>query len=179
MAIENALLYQKAEELAIKDGLTGLYLRRYFSERLKAEVQRGLRQGSVFSILMIDIDKFKDYNDKFGHMAGDIVLKTIAKILTQSFDRPGNILSRYGGEEFLVVLPDCAKNKALKMAESVRKVIKEKEIILRKKRTQVTVSIGVASFSQDAKVMDDLIRCADAALYEAKKGGRDRVCPSQ
>lgn len=179
VALENALLYRKVEELAIKDGLTGLYLRRYLSERLNEEVQRGLRKGSVFSLLMIDIDKFKDYNDKFGHMAGDIVLKTIAKILTLDFDQPGNILSRYGGEEFLVVLADCSKDKAQKMAEAVRKVIKEKEIILRKKRTQVTASIGVASFPQDAKVTEDLIRFADAALYQAKKTGRDRVCTWQ
>jgi diguanylate cyclase (GGDEF)-like protein len=176
VAVENALLYQKAEELAIKDGLTGLYLRRYLSERLNEEVQRGLRKGSAFSVLMIDIDKFKDYNDKFGHMAGDIVLKTIANILSQHFDRPGNILSRYGGEEFLVVLEDCAKDNALKMAESVRKMIKEKDIILRKKHTKVTASIGVASFPADARVAEDLIGCADTALYAAKKGGRDRVC---
>ncbi|MDP3143710.1 MAG: sensor domain-containing diguanylate cyclase [Candidatus Omnitrophota bacterium] len=176
VAIENSQLYQKAEELAIKDGLTNLYLRRYLDERLNEEIGRSLRKGSVFSILMIDIDKFKDYNDKFGHMAGDIVLKTIAKILQMNFEQTGNIISRYGGEEFLIMLSECHKEKAQKVAEELRKLIKEKEITLRKKHTHVTVSIGVAAFPQDARAMDDLIRCADAALYAAKKAGRDKVC---
>jgi len=176
VAVENAQLYQKAEELAIKDGLTSLYLRRYLDERLEEEIKRSLRKGSVFSILMLDIDKFKDYNDKFGHMAGDIVLKTIAKILQMNFDQPGNVIGRYGGEEFLVILAECHKENARDIAENLRRAIKEKEIILRKKQTHITASIGIAAFPEDAKVMGDLIRCADTALYAAKKAGRDKVC---
>jgi len=176
IAIENALLYQKAKELSIRDGLTGFYLRRYLNERLEEEIKRSLRKGSAFSVLMVDIDKFKDYNDKFGHMAGDIVLKTISKMLYMHFDQPGNILSRYGGEEFLVVLTECHKDKAQLLAENLRKAVKEKEITLRKRHTHVAVSIGIASFPEDSKVMEDLIRCADSALYTAKKSGRDKVC---
>jgi diguanylate cyclase (GGDEF)-like protein len=176
IAIENAQLYEHIEELAIKDSLTGLYLRRYLLERLGEEISRQLRRKKDLSFLMIDLDKFKQYNDQFGHMAGDIVLKTISMILSETFKNPGDLVCRYGGEEFSILLPDCSKEDAMTLAEELRKKIKKQDIILRKQVTHITVSIGVATFPKDAQVKDELIGRADGALYEAKSKGRDRAC---
>ncbi|MDP2939737.1 MAG: sensor domain-containing diguanylate cyclase [Candidatus Omnitrophota bacterium] len=176
MAIENAYLYERAEELALKDGLTGLYLRRYMLERLSEEISRHLRKKTSVSILIFDIDYFKVYNDKFGHVAGDIVLKTIAKLLRENFSGAGNVISRFGGEEFAVILPNCTKENAFSLADKIRKKIKEEVIFLRKKATYVAVSVGVASCPNDSWLKDELILKADSALYQAKQSGRDRVC---
>lgn len=176
VAIENAQLYERIEELAVKDSLTGLYLRRYLLERLGEEISRQLRRKKPLSFLMIDLDKFKQYNDQFGHMAGDIVLKTVSMILSDAFKDPGSLVCRFGGEEFAVLLPDYSKEQAIKLADDVRKTIKKQDIILRKQITHITVSVGVATFPEDAQVKDELIHKADTALYEAKSKGRDRVC---
>jgi len=176
VAIENAQLYERLETMAIKDGLTGLYLRRHMLERLQEEISREMRRGQELSFLMVDLDRFKQYNDTFGHMAGDIVLKTIALILEEHFDKPGDLVCRYGGEEFCVLLPDCSKPKALQLANELRKKIEVREIILRREKTHITTSIGVATFPKDAKGKDDLIFKADEALYQAKESGRNKVC---
>jgi len=122
---------------------------------------------------MMDIDNFKTYNDKFGHIAGDIVLKTLSKVL-QRFSENG-IIARYGGEEFSMFLPETSKVAAKKIAEDIRKAVKKEAIELRRVETNVTVSIGVSSFPEDAKVQDELILKADDRLYRAKRGGKDRV----
>jgi len=176
VAIENAQLYKRTEELAIRDGLTGLYLRRYLLERIDIEIIRMAKEERDLSILMIDIDYFKKYNDKFGHVAGDIVLKTLARILSETFDTAGDVVARYGGEEFTVILPNTSKDKAKILAEKLRRKIKNEKIVLRKKLTQVTVSIGIAAFSKDAKMKEELIQKADSALYKAKTKGRNLVC---
>ena len=176
IAIENAQLYERLETMAIKDGLTGLYLRRHMLERLGEEISRKMHQGSDLSFLMIDLDRFKKYNDSFGHMAGDIVLKTIAQILEEHFRQPTEMVCRYGGEEFCVLLPDCPKSKAFVLANELRGKIEAREIILRRQKTHVTVSIGVAAFPKDASGRDDLIFKADEALYQAKETGRNKVC---
>jgi len=176
IAIENAQLYERLETMAIKDGLTGLYLRRHMLDRFQAEISRELRRGQELSFLMLDLDRFKQYNDTFGHMAGDIVLKTIARILEEHFDHPGEMICRYGGEEFCVMLPDCPKAKALQLANELRKKIESREIILRRQKTRMTVSIGVACFPKDAQGRDELIFKADEALYQAKETGRNKVC---
>jgi diguanylate cyclase (GGDEF)-like protein len=176
IAIENAQLYEHLETMAIKDGLTGLYLRRHMLERLAEEISREMRRGQDLSFLMIDLDRFKQYNDSFGHMAGDIVLKSIAQMLEEYFNHPGDLVCRYGGEEFCVVLPDCPKAKAMSLANELRKKIEAHEIILRRQKTRVTVSIGVAAFPKDAPGRDDLIFKADEALYQAKETGRNKVC---
>ena len=178
IALENAQLYEHIEELAIKDSLTELYLRRYLLARLSEEISRQLRRKKELSFLMIDLDKFKQYNDQFGHMAGDIVLRTIGMILFESFKEPGNLVCRYGGEEFAVLLPDCSKPEAVRLAEEMRKKIQKQEIILRKEKTHITVSIGVATFPGDAQMKDELIHKADSALYQAKTTGRNKVCSS-
>ncbi|HNV24335.1 MAG TPA: sensor domain-containing diguanylate cyclase [Candidatus Omnitrophota bacterium] len=176
IAMENAQLYERIEQLAIRDGLTNLYLRRYLNERLPEEVSRHLRSKSEMSFLMIDLDFFKEYNDKYGHMAGDIVLKMVSIVLMECFDQPGNLVFRYGGEEFGVLLSDCTKKKALELAEDFRKRIENQSILLRRQKTNVTVSVGVASFPKDAQEKEELIYKADRALYQAKRSGRNRVC---
>mgnify|MGYP001605930705 CR=1 FL=1 len=176
VAIENAQLYERLEQLAIKDGLTGLYLRRYLLERFTAEVSRQMRRKGELSFLMFDLDKFKQYNDKFGHVAGDIVLRAVAMILADFFRQPGDLVCRYGGEEFCVLMPDCPKGKAVELAEELRKKIAEKTIVLRREKTRITVSIGVASFPKDAINPKELIHKADLALYQAKEAGRNQVC---
>ena len=176
VAIENAQLYERLEQLAIKDSLTGLYLRRYLLERLTVELSRQMRHKGELSFLMFDLDKFKQYNDKFGHVAGDIVLRAVAMILTEFFRQPGDLVCRYGGEEFCVLMPDCPKAKAVALAEELRKKIAEQTIILRREKTTITVSIGVASFPKDAINPKELIHKADLALYQAKEKGRNQVC---
>ena len=176
VAIENAQLYERIEDLAIRDSLTGLFLRRHMLERMEEELKRELRSHSPLSFLMIDLDYFKKYNDQFGHVAGDIVLKTVAKILEDSFGQPGNIVCRYGGEEFCVLLPDCTKENAKLLADKVRKKIEQEKIVLRRQETNITVSIGVSTFPKDAQMKEELIYKADHALYRAKEEGRNRVC---
>ncbi|OGX29812.1 MAG: hypothetical protein A2705_02430 [Omnitrophica WOR_2 bacterium RIFCSPHIGHO2_01_FULL_52_10] len=176
VAIENAQLYERLEQLAIKDSLTGLYLRRYLLERLSIEVSRQMHRKGEMSFLMFDLDKFKQYNDKFGHVAGDIVLRAVAMILTDFFRQPGDLVCRYGGEEFCVLMPDCPKVKAVELAEALRKKVAEQTIVLRREKTRVTVSIGVASFPKDAINPKELIHKADLALYQAKEKGRNQVC---
>jgi len=175
VAINNAYLYAQTEELAIKDGLTGLYVHRYFRERLAEELKRATRKEYEFSLLMIDIDHFKYYNDKYGHAAGDIVLQHIAASL-HKFADTGDIVARYGGEEFVVILAEENKKNAVKIAENIRKHITEDFLFLRGQKTYVTVSIGVATYPIDAKDEEGLIRAADKYLYRAKEEGRNKIC---
>ncbi len=176
VAIENAQLYERVEQLAIKDGLTHLYLRRYLMERMPKEMSRQLRCNSQMSFFMMDIDKFKRYNDTFGHMAGDIVLRTVGILLMDFFKQPGSLVCRYGGEEFAVMIPDCPKDKAVELAEKIRQKISKQTVLLRREKTQVTISVGIATFPKDAQMKEDLIHKADMALYKAKNEGRNRVC---
>ncbi len=176
IAIENAQLYECVEQLAIKDGLTGLYLRRHLLDRMPEEISRQLRQKTPLAFLMLDLDKFKQYNDKFGHIAGDIVLRTVGMILSDLFKDPGMLICRYGGEEFSVLLSDCTRQRALELAKEAKKRISEQTIILRREKTRVTISIGVAMFPKDAQNAKELIHKADQALYRAKEEGRNKVC---
>ncbi|MBU1853899.1 MAG: sensor domain-containing diguanylate cyclase, partial [Candidatus Omnitrophica bacterium] len=169
-SLQNARLYKETLELAITDGLTRLYLRKFFLDRLKEELSRSLRSDLEFSFLMIDIDNFKNYNDKYGHTAGDIVLKTLSKVF-QGFSQNG-IVARYGGEEFSMLLPETSKSSAKELANKIRKAVKKEVIDLRRVKTNVTVSIGLSSFPEDAKVPDELILKADERLYKAKRLGR-------
>ncbi|MFA5261291.1 MAG: sensor domain-containing diguanylate cyclase, partial [Candidatus Omnitrophota bacterium] len=135
MAVENAQLYERIEDLAIRDSLTGLFLRRHFLERIGQEISRQLKRQQPLSFLMMDLDEFKRYNDRYGHPAGDIVLKTIGQILREMFSEPKFFICRYGGEEFAVLLPDCPKDEALALAEKLRERIQNQPVVLRRERT--------------------------------------------
>ncbi len=176
VAIENAQLYERVEKLAIRDSLTGIYLRKYLFDRIPQEITRHRKRKASLAFMMIDLDKFKKYNDDYGHTAGDIVLRTIGMLLADFFDEPGNLVCRYGGEEFCVLLPECSKEKAIELGEAIRKKISMQEIILRRKKTSITISVGIAGFPEDGQDQDELIRKADEALYKAKSSGRNKVC---
>ncbi len=176
LSIENARLHEHTKRLAVTDGLTGLFNHREFQKKLKAEVRRGIRYKRVFSLLMIDIDHFKSFNDTYGHPVGDDVLKCVAQTIKESV-RDIDITARYGGEEFVVILPETSKENALVVAERVRSKIQEKSVgqSLGNGNLPITVSIGVASFPEDTSTSEKLIANSDQALYQAKRKGRNRI----
>ena len=173
--LRNRLLYQKMEELAIHDSLTGLYLHRFFQSRLEEEIRRTQINHKIFSVIILDIDFFKRYNDEYGHSAGDLVLKHISGVL-QGCVSPVDLVARYGGEEFLVLLPNKTKPEAMLVAEKIRADVEKNRFYLRRVESRVTVSLGVVSYSEAGFTKDEIIRTADQNLYEAKRTGRNRVC---
>jgi diguanylate cyclase (GGDEF)-like protein len=168
-------LYEQVQELSIIDGLTEVYLRRYLMSRLEEEVDRARRLGLTFSIGMVDVDHFKECNDRHGHLVGDAVLKKIAEKLKNSV-REVDMIARYGGEEFCVVLPDTPKDLAMSVAERLRKSVELKEIKAFDESVRTTVSVGMATYPEDGDNVEILIEKADTALYKAKRGGRNKVC---
>lgn len=175
VALENAELFVKTQDLAIHDGLTSLYRKGYFLERLKEEYKRSIRQDAPLSLLMLDIDNFKNYNDKFGHTAGDIVLRTLSQNIVDFSKDVNPVIGRFGGEEFCIILPHRGKEEARTFAERLRQSIESIKIILRRQQTHITVSIGVATFPIDARDEDGLILKSDKAMYKAKQKGRNQV----
>jgi len=176
VALENGELFERTQELAIHDELTALYTKGYFLERLGEEYRRSVRQNRTLALLMLDIDYFKNYNDKFGHTAGDIVLRALSQGITDYLKDLSPIISRFGGEEFCVILAGLSRDKIMAIAEGLRKKIEELKIVLRRYETSVTVSIGVAIFPLDYKDEEELIIKSDRAMYEAKQKGRNQVC---
>lgn len=176
VAIENGQFFEQTQDLAMHDELTGFFTRNYFQQRLGEECRRSLRHRTPLSILMLDIDTFKKYNDRFGHTAGDMVLRALAQTIAESLKDHGPVLSRFGGEEFCVLLPGIVKAKAVELAGSLRLAIEHLRITLRRQETLVTVSIGVASFPEDTVQEEELLLKVDQALYQAKQKGRNRVC---
>ncbi len=172
--IENAQRYSRAIIRANTDGLTGLYNHRHFHERLDQEIARGSRFGTTFSLIMLDIDLFKAYNDIHGHLAGDEVLRRTGEYIDISV-RSLDMAFRYGGEEFAIILPETRLDDAYKVAERIRKAIASKTS---SKATPITASLGIASWPIDGVMREEIISCADAALYRAKQTGRNRTCLS-
>jgi len=158
------------ERLSTSDALTGLHNRRYLTQRLSEELVRSYRHKGSFSVLMGDVDEFKKYNDAFGHPAGDEVLKKVASILL-STTRSVDCTARYGGEEFAVLLTGTSGDMAAEVAERIRARVEGQEFHGRK----ITISIGLAEFPADGQTADEVISCADEALYAAKRAGRNRV----
>lgn len=168
-------LYEEVEKLSIIDGLTGTYLRRYLTERLKEEVDRARRLKLTFSVSMVDIDHFKRCNDRYGHLVGDAVLKEIAERLKASV-REVDMVARYGGEEFCIILPETTKEQALIVGERLRKSVEFKEVKAFDEKVKTTVSAGIATYPEDGEDAASLVEVADTALYKAKRKGRNRVC---
>lgn len=175
LAIANCILYKKTEELAITDGLTGLYVRGYFAERMAAELKRAATSHAPLSFLMIDIDRFKDYNDKYGHVAGDIVLRRLAVVFRKAASTE-DLVCRLGGEEFAILLVGKERDKTLAFSEALRNEIEKEEIVLRREKTKVTVSMGISFYPSDGADTDSLMKLADGRLYKAKAQGRNRLC---
>ncbi|KXX66251.1 diguanylate cyclase [Marichromatium gracile] len=167
-------LQQELAEQAVRDPLTGLYNRRHLDDALARELARMRREASTLVVLMVDIDHFKRINDGWGHPVGDGVLRSLAATLRDHF-REFDLICRYGGEEFLVVLPGTDLEQGLARAESVRRYFAAQRIALGEQREQITISIGLAVFPLHATEQAALIAQADAALYRAKRAGRDRV----
>ncbi len=169
-------LFIKAEQDAITDHLTRLYNFRYFTQQLAREKDRAERHHIPFSLLMLDIDYFKVYNDTFGHQAGDEVLRKVATLLMQN-TRSSDFIARYGGEEFAIICPEMDKEGGQRIAEKLCKIIADTPFPNEDKllNNGVTISIGVAAFPADADDGDGLIQCADSALYSAKRNGRNQV----
>ncbi len=173
----NRTLIEKNEELhrlSITDGLTALYNHKYIMETLATEAARCLRYNHPFSLLMIDIDDFKQYNDSHGHLAGDEVLRGVAAMLRESL-RAGDYAARYGGEEFLILLPETGLDDAARSAERIRSRVEERKLGAQGNSAGITVSVGVASFPENGNDPEDLISKADTAMYDAKRAGRNRV----
>ncbi len=161
-------------EQVIRDPLTGLYNRRYLDESLERELAQAEQDSYPLSFVMIDIDRFKDVNDTFGHAAGDRVLQSLAKLLL-SHSRNGDIIFRYGGEELLAVLPNSDVNNAFQIAERWRAFFERSDIRMEKQDLKATISCGVSSFPMDGRTKEELIYMADKAMYAAKRLGRNQV----
>jgi diguanylate cyclase (GGDEF)-like protein len=174
--IQNAMHFDKVRYLAYRDGLTGVFNRRFFEMRAAEETERARRYRSVVSLLMIDLDGFKVLNDKFGHMLGDEVLRQISSVFVQQL-RKMDIICRFGGDEFAVLLPETVTDKAYRAAEKLRCSVAELQ--LPEVTCPIGLSIGVASCPEDGKNRDELVKAADDALYRAKQGGRNRVVVAQ
>ena len=171
MAIQKALLFQDTQSLAITDGVTGLYTHRYFQERLAEEVRWAARYERNLSLIMVDTDHFKKYNDTLGHPEGDKLLKEISALL-RSYTRDSDLVCRYGGDEFSLILKDTDKEAAVRTAERIRDAF---QLRFGKLTVKVTASIGVSNFPIDARSKAELVTAADTALYKSKQGGRNRV----
>ncbi|MGK7346301.1 MAG: diguanylate cyclase [Candidatus Nitrospinota bacterium M3_3B_026] len=175
-ALENSKLFSETQKQAITDSLTGLYSRRYFTEIMRKEISKARRDTGVFSLIMMDVDHFKDVNDTYGHLVGDDVLKKIGGVLKKN-TRQEDVMARYGGEEFVVLLPGISVADALFVAEKLRGAVKEEAAIQveGEEPRNVTISGGVSCYPESGKTMEQIIDAADRALYSAKTEGRDRI----
>ena len=169
-------LNRELKETADRDGLTGLHNHRFFRRALDVETARSTRHDHPFSLILLDVDHFKHYNDTYGHPAGDDLLEQLAATLRQSL-RDENVCARYGGEEFALLLPETDRAGARECAERIRASIEDLPVPGRETQPLggITVSLGIACFPGDGRESGSLVRRADAALYEAKRNGRNRI----
>jgi diguanylate cyclase (GGDEF)-like protein len=173
IAIENGKLYRHAEQLAITDDLTQVYNYRFLKMALRREVKRAARFGQTFSILMIDVDNLKHYNDQNGHLRGSEVLRTVAQILVREA-RSIDLVAKYGGDEFVVILPQTAREGAVVLADRVKSSVETTAFPLVPPGV-ITVSVGVATYPANGITAGELLEAADIALYAAKQSGKNRV----
>jgi len=176
VAMENACLYEETQRLAITDGLTGLYNLRYFYETLEREIQRSERYHRSVSLIMLDIDGFKAYNDLYGHLAGDALLIELAQLMSK-VTRRTDTLARYGGEEFAIILPETETEGARFLAERLLEEVRKHRFSMQDSQTigRITISLGVATYPHHADSAKTLVHAADKALLRAKQAGKNRL----
>jgi diguanylate cyclase (GGDEF)-like protein len=170
-ALHNSFVFQKLQQQSITDGLTGIKTRRFFWEALSSEWKRASRSGRPFSVVLIDLDKFKEVNDSLGHLEGDLVLARVGRLLEQKC-RQSNVVARYGGDEFIILMPETGIEQAQVLAERLRLWLATDPML---EEHHITGSFGVASFPVHGFSMEDLIRVADAGMYVAKHAGGNQV----
>jgi diguanylate cyclase (GGDEF)-like protein len=170
-----AAYHDEIYRLTTMDGLTQVFNRRYFEETLERELARCNRYGRALSLVMLDIDHFKEVNDSYGHLAGDHILKSVASSIKTRIRRE-DVLARYGGEEFSILLPEVDLKGALTLAEKTRKLIEKTKFEFDAQQIDVSISAGVAALGEQLMEAPDLIRAADQKLYEAKESGRNKTC---
>lgn len=173
VAVENMRLYRRLEQLAITDELTQVYNYRFLKAALRKEVKRAGRFGEIFSILMIDVDNLKQYNERNGHLRGSELLRTVGGLLLRN-SRSADLVAKYGGDEFMIILPRTETEGAQVMAERIRAAV-EKQPFTNARPGDITISIGISTFPMHGPSVRDLVACADEALFEAKRGGRNCV----
>jgi diguanylate cyclase (GGDEF)-like protein/PAS domain S-box-containing protein len=176
LALFNLELQATLREQSVSDPLTGLFNRRYMEESLTRELARAQRKQHPVSLILLDVDHFKRFNDTFGHAAGDLVLREISVLLKENSRQMDTIACRYGGEEFILILPECSLKDAVQRAEDLRMAVKN--LVLRHQERslgEVTLSLGVAAYPEQGTTSDELLRNADALLYQAKREGRNRI----
>ena len=184
LQVKKIQLYETVKQTSILDGLTNVFVRRHFLERFQEELKRAFRYQFPLSVLMVDVDHFKSYNDKFGHLVGDKTLREVAQVIRENVRRV-DVIGRYGGEEFIIAAPEIEKKQGFELAERIRSAVARKHFHLYDEETQVTVSIGMSSFPEDLRDkplkefseahLPTLVQKADQALYRAKEEGRNRV----
>ena len=174
-ALHNAFVFQKLQQQSITDGLTGIKTRRFFWEALSAEWKRASRSGRPFSVVLIDLDKFKEVNDTMGHFEGDLVLARVGRLLEQK-SRQSNVVARYGGDEFIILMPETGPEQAEVLAERLRQWMAADPLL---NEHHITGSFGVASFPTHGFSIEDIIRVADAGMYVSKRSGGNRVSAAQ
>lgn len=178
IAIENAMYFKKVQELSIKDDVTSLYNSRHMHNVLDSELKRAKRYGKPLSLIFLDLDFFKNINDNYGHLIGSQLLREVAELLKKNL-REIDVATRYGGDEFVLILPETDKEGALKVAYRLRNAMRE-HIFLKSEKiaVRITASFGVAAFPEDTDNKLDLIRLADQAMYRVKLRSRDDVEPA-
>jgi two-component system cell cycle response regulator len=172
-AIQNAHYVERVKQLAYLDGLTGIFNRRFFELRIMEEIERARRYATGMAVVMADIDAFKHLNDEFGHLLGDEVLRQVSSLFHQQL-RKIDVVCRYGGEEFAVLLTQTNAEQAVAVAEKLRRSVESYQFP-GVPRT-VTISAGVAAYPEHGKTRDEMVRAADNGLYAAKLAGRNRIC---
>jgi diguanylate cyclase (GGDEF)-like protein len=173
-ALDNLRRFGRAEELSITDGLTAVYNYRYLRSALDKEVARARRFGEVFSLIMLDVDRLKEYNDVYGHLRGSEVLRRLAQVVLSEL-RTADIAAKYGGDEFVIILPQTDRKGACTLAERIRGSVEAHSFPGEEEGIRITSSMGIAQFPDDGEASRELLEAADAALYAAKRRGRNRV----
>lgn len=173
-ALDNLRRFSRAEELSITDGLTGVYNYRYLRSALDREVARARRFREEFCVIMLDVDHLKDYNDVHGHLQGSEVLRRLAQVVTGEL-RASDILAKYGGDEFVVILPQTERAGGETLAERIRAAVEAHEFPGEGDGIRITTSMGISQFPEDGESTRELLEAADTTLYSAKRGGRNRI----